>query len=143
MSGVEQYYNDILMGKNGSRQVLVNSRGKEVGTLSDVPAVPGKQLKLTIDLDLQIAAEEALEGKHGAIVAMDPRNGEILAMVSRPAFDPNEFAVHITRDEWNQLVHRSRQTAAEQSHPGATRARFGVQGYHVDGRPAGRHRAEP
>src|SRR5271169_6777896 len=104
MSGVEQYYNDILMGKNGSRQVLVNSRGKEVGTLSDVQAVPGKQLKLTIDLDLQIAAEEAMEGRPGAIVAMDPRNGEILAMVSRPAFDPNEFAVHITRDEWNQLV---------------------------------------
>ena len=104
MSGVEQYYNDILMGKNGSRQVLVNSRGKEVGTLSDVAAVPGKQLKLTIDLDLQIAAEEALEGKPGAIVAMDPRNGEILAMVSRPAFDPNEFAVRITRDEWNRLI---------------------------------------
>jgi len=104
MSGVEQYYNDVLMGKNGSRQVLVNSRGKEVGTLSDVPAVPGKQLKLTIDLDLQIAAEQALEGRPGAIVAMDPRTGEILAMVSRPAFDPNEFAVRITRDEWNQLV---------------------------------------
>ncbi len=104
MSGVEQYYNDILMGKNGSRQVLVNSRGKEVGTLSDVQAVPGKQLKLTIDLDLQIAAEEALEGRPGAIVAMDPRNGEILAMVSRPAFDPNAFAVRITRDEWNQLM---------------------------------------
>ena len=104
MSGVEQYYNDILMGKNGYRQVMVNSRGKEVGTLSDVPAVPGKQLKLTIDLDLQIAAEEALEGKSGAIVAMDPRTGEILAMVSRPSFDPNAFAVHITRDEWNALV---------------------------------------
>ena len=104
MSGVEQYYNDILMGKNGSRQVLVNSRGKEVGTLSDVAAVPGKQLKLTIDLDLQIAAEEALEGRPGAIVAMDPRTGEILAMVSRPAFDPNQFAVRITRDEWNRLV---------------------------------------
>ena len=104
MSGVEQYYNDILMGKNGSRQVLVNSRGKEVGTLSDVQAVPGKQLKLTIDLDLQIAAEEAMEGKQGAIVAMDPRSGDILAMVSHPAFDPNDFAVHISRDEWNQLV---------------------------------------
>ena len=104
MSGVEQYYNDILMGKNGSRQVLVNSRGKEVGTLSDVAATPGKQLKLTIDLDMQIAAEEALEGRPGAIVAMDPRNGEILAMVSRPTFDPNEFAVRITRDEWNRLV---------------------------------------
>src|ERR1700690_709818 len=94
----------MLMGKNGSRQVLVNSRGKEVGTLSDVAAVPGKQLKLTIDLDMQIAAEEALEDRPGAIVAMDPRNGEILAMVSRPAFDPNQFAVRITREEWNQLM---------------------------------------
>ena len=57
---------------------------------------PASSFELTIDLDLQIAAEEALEGKPGAIVAMDPRNGEILAMVSRPAFDPNEFAVHIS-----------------------------------------------
>jgi penicillin-binding protein 2 len=104
MSGVEQYYNDVLMGKNGSRQVIVNSRGREVGTLSDVAAVPGKQLKLTIDLDLQIAAEQALEGKPGAIIAMDPRNGEILAMVSRPAFDPNAFAVKVTREEWSQLI---------------------------------------
>src|SRR5215471_7516369 len=104
MSGVEQYYNDILMGKNGSRQVIVNIRGKEVGTLSDVPAQPGKQLKLTIDLDLQIAAEEALEGKPGAIVAMNPHTGEILAMVSRPAFDPNDFAVRVTRDKWNALI---------------------------------------
>jgi len=104
MSGVEQYYNDVLMGKNGSRQVLVNSRGKEVGTLSDVPAVAGKQLKLTIDLDLQIAAEAALEDKPGAIIAMDPRSGEILALVSRPAFDPNAFAVRVSRDDWNRLV---------------------------------------
>src|SRR5499427_8202657 len=104
MSGLEAYYNDILMGKNGYRQVLVNSRGKEVGTLTDVPAVPGKQLKLTIDLDLEIAAEQALEGRPGAIVAMDPRTGEILAMVSRPAFDPNAFAVKVTRDEWNALL---------------------------------------
>jgi len=104
MSGVEQYYNDILMGKNGFRRVLVNSRGKEVDTLGDVQAAPGKQLKLTIDLDMQIAAEEALAGRDGAIVAMDPRNGEILAMASRPAFDPNAFAVRISRDEWNKLV---------------------------------------
>src|SRR3954471_16422612 len=90
-SGVEQQYNDILMGKNGSRRVLVNSKGKEVGELSDSQAVPGKQLKLTLDIDMQIAAEEALEGKNGAIVAMDPRSGEILAMVSRPTLDPNSF----------------------------------------------------
>ncbi|HET8666705.1 MAG TPA: penicillin-binding protein 2, partial [Terriglobales bacterium] len=100
----ERQYNDWLMGKNGSRNAIVNSRGKEVGMLSQTPAVPGKPLKLTIDLDLQIAAEEALEGKNGAIVAMDPRNGEVLAMVSRPTYDPNAFAVRITRKEWNDLV---------------------------------------
>ena len=104
ISGVEQQYNQMLMGKNGSRQALVNSRGKEVGRLDETPAVPGKQLKLTIDIDLQIAAEEALAGKNGAIVAMDPRTGEILAMVSRPTFDPNDFAVRVSRDEWNKLV---------------------------------------
>jgi penicillin-binding protein 2 len=103
-SGVELQYNNILMGKNGSRQVLVNSRGKEVSQLGEQPAEPGKQLKLTVDIDVQIAAEQALEGKNGAIVAMDPRNGEILAMVSRPTFDPNDFAVHISREEWTKLV---------------------------------------
>jgi penicillin-binding protein 2 len=104
VSGVEKQYNQFLMGQNGSRRALVDSRGKEVGRLDETQAVPGKQLKLTVDVDLQIAAEEALEGKNGAIVAMDPRNGEILAMVSRPTFDPNDFAVRISRDEWNKLV---------------------------------------
>jgi penicillin-binding protein 2 len=103
-SGVELQYNQILMGKNGSRRALVNSRGREVGRLDETPAVPGRQLKLTIDVDLQIAAEEALGDRNGAVVAMDPRNGEILAMVSRPTFDPNDFAVRISRDEWNKLV---------------------------------------
>ena len=104
VSGVEKQYNQVLMGQNGSRRALVDSRGKEVGRLDETPAIPGKQLKLTVDVDLQIAAEEALEGKNGAIVAMDPRNGEILAMVSRPTFDPNDFAVRISRDEWSKLV---------------------------------------
>ena len=103
-SGVELQYNQMLMGKNGSRRTIVNSRGKEMSRLDETPAEPGKQLKLTVDIDLQIAAEEALEGKNGAIIAMDPRNGEILAMVSRPTFDPNDFAVHISRNEWNTLV---------------------------------------
>jgi penicillin-binding protein 2 len=106
-SGVELQYNDVLMGKDGSRRVLVNSKGKEVGRPKDnpnVPPIPGHKLRLTIDSDLQQAAEEALEGKNGAIVAMNPRNGEILAMVSRPTFDPNEFAVRISHDEWNRLT---------------------------------------
>src|SRR5881296_1970611 len=103
-SGVELEYNQVLMGKNGSRQVVVNSRGKEVGQLEEKPAEPGKPMKLTIDVDLQIAAEQALAGHNGAIVAMDPRTGEILAMVSRPTFDPNDFAVRIKHAEWAKLV---------------------------------------
>src|SRR5437868_10327449 len=103
-SGVELQYNQMLMGKNGSRRDLVNSRGREVSRLDETPAVPGQPLKLTVDVDLQIAAEEALEGKNGAVVAMDPRTGEILAMVSRPTFNPNNFAIRISRDDWNKLV---------------------------------------
>ncbi|MGA2002776.1 MAG: penicillin-binding protein 2 [Terriglobales bacterium] len=104
VSGVEKQYNNVLMGKNGSRRAIVDSKGREVGRLDETPAEPGKQLKLTVDLDLQIAAEQALDGRNGAIVAMDPRTGEILAMVSRPTFDPNDFAVKISRPEWNKLV---------------------------------------
>ncbi len=103
-SGVELEYNSILMGQNGSKQVVVNSKGKEVGQLDEKPAVPGKPLKLTIDIDLQIAAEQALGDRNGAVVAMDPRTGEILAMASRPTFDPNDFAVRISHTEWNKLV---------------------------------------
>src|SRR6202522_1281071 len=103
VSGVEKQYNDILMGKNGFRRAIVNSKGREVGRLDETPAEPGKQLKLTLDLDLQIAAEEAIEGKNGAIVAMDPHTGEILAMVSRPTFDPNQFAVRLTKAYWSQI----------------------------------------
>src|SRR6202161_3541814 len=63
VSGVERQYNTVLMGQNGSRRALVHSHGREVGHLDETPAVPGKQLKLTLDIDLQIAAEQALEGK--------------------------------------------------------------------------------
>ena len=104
VSGVERQYNNELMGTNGARRALVNSHGREVGLLGETDAIPGKPLKLTVDIDLQIAAEEALEGRNGAIVAMDPRTGEILAMVSRPAFNPNDFAVRVSRDQWNKLV---------------------------------------
>jgi penicillin-binding protein 2 len=82
----------------------VDSKGREVKVLGQVASQPGQKLKLTIDLDLQIAAEEALEGHNGAIVAMDPRTGEILALASRPTYDPNHFAVRVSREEWNRLV---------------------------------------
>src|SRR5579875_2973244 len=98
--GVEEAYDEVLRGTDGSRDVIVNSHGKEVGMMGQEMAVPGKDLKLTIDLDLQKAAERALEGKTGAIVAMDPHTGEILAMVSRPTFDPNQFAVRLSRAYW-------------------------------------------
>jgi penicillin-binding protein 2 len=103
-AGVEESYDPILRGIDGSRDVIVDSHGRELGALGIEPATPGKSLKLTIDLDIQKAAEEALGNRDGAIVAIDPRSGEVLAMVSRPTFDPNEFAIRIHRDEWNKLI---------------------------------------
>lgn len=102
--GVEEMYDQVLRGQDGSRDVIVDSHGREVGFLGIQHAVPGQDLKLTIDNDLQKAAELALGDRNGAVVAMDPRNGEILAMVSRPSFDPNLFAVKIDRGEWNKLI---------------------------------------
>ena len=103
-SGIEKTYDAILRGQNGSRDVVVNSHGREIGKLGETPAVAGKDLRLTIDLDLQMAAERALEGKNGAIVAMDPHTGEILAMASRPTFDPNEFAVRLSQAYWKSIM---------------------------------------
>ena len=104
VSGVERQYNNAADGKERSAARAGEQPWPRSGTAGETEAIPGKQLKLTVDIDLQIAAEEALEGKNGAIVAMDPRTGEILAMVSRPTFDPNDFAVRVSRDEWNKLV---------------------------------------
>ena len=102
-SGVEEAYDEILRGVDGSRDVIVNSHGKEVGVMGQELATPGQDLRLTIDLDVQMAAERALEGKTGAIVAMDPHTGEILAMASRPTFDPNQF-LHLSRAYWQTIV---------------------------------------
>jgi penicillin-binding protein 2 len=103
-AGVEQTYDQLLRGADGSRDVIVDSHGREVGILGTQHSTPGQDLRLTIDNDLQRAAELALGDRNGAIVAMDPRNGEILALVSRPSFDPNAFAVKIDRTEWNKLI---------------------------------------
>jgi penicillin-binding protein 2 len=94
-AGVEETYDKLLRGQDGSRDVIVDSHGREVGYLGVQHATPGTDLKLTIDNDLQKAAELALGDRNGAIVAMDPRNGEILALVSRPSFDPNAFSIRI------------------------------------------------
>ena len=102
-SGLERQYNDMLVGTDGMRRVIVNSIGKEMGRLSQQEAIPGKQIQLTIDYDLQQIAEDALAGKKGAVVALDPSTGEILAFVSRPAPDPNDFAIRVSKEEWQRL----------------------------------------
>lgn len=102
--GLEREYNDLLMGVDGQRQVVVDNRGQTREVLGLKDAVPGKDLQLTIDLDLQVVAELAMEGRKGAVVALDPRNGEVLAMVSRPTFDPNKFAVRIKPSDWREIA---------------------------------------
>jgi len=103
-SGIERQYNSILSGVDGMRRVIVNSRGKEVGSMTAIRPHAGRDLRLTLDLDLQLAAEQALGNRAGAVVAMDPRTGQILAMASQPAFDPNDFTHGIGRQQWQELV---------------------------------------
>jgi penicillin-binding protein 2 len=86
------------------RRVIVNSRGQEVGSMTAIDPVPGHDLRLTIDMDLQMVAEAALGDRAGAVVALDPRTGEVLAMSSHPSFDPNHFAHRIDKDEWQRLT---------------------------------------
>jgi penicillin-binding protein 2 len=102
--GLERQYNSLLRGIDGSRQVKVDNLGREREVLENKEAIPGKSLQTTLDLDLQSVAELALEDKVGAIVALDPRTGEVLAMVSRPTFDPNKFAVRIKSSDWKEIA---------------------------------------
>jgi penicillin-binding protein 2 len=102
--GIEKQYNDTLMGVDGQRQVVVDNRGTVRQTLAIKKAVEGKDLQLTIDLDVQTVAELAMQGKNGSVVALDPRSGEVLAMVSRPTFDPNKFAVRIKSKDWKEIL---------------------------------------
>ncbi|MGH9405132.1 MAG: penicillin-binding protein 2 [Terriglobia bacterium] len=103
-AGIEREYNAALSGEDGMRRVIVNSRGQEMGGMTAVSPRPGRDLRLTIDLDLQLAAEQALGSYPGAVVALDPRTGEVLAMVSQPSIDPNSFAGHVDPKEWHDLV---------------------------------------
>lgn len=103
-AGIEREYNDVLTGVDGQRQVIVDSRGRERGVIGIKEAKPGRSIRLTIDLDLQAAAELAMQGRTGAVVALDPRTGEVLALVSTPNYDPNKFAGHISAADWKELV---------------------------------------
>jgi penicillin-binding protein 2 len=103
-AGLERRLERWLRGLNGGQQVEVDALGRKLRILREVQEVPGSTVTLSIDLDLQLAAEEALEGKEGVIIALDPRTGEVLAMVSHPSYDPNAFARGIRPHEWRGLV---------------------------------------
>jgi len=101
--GLESRWEEFLQGQRGRQRVIVNARGTRVGELSSESEVSGSTLQLTIDRKVQQAADEALTDKKGAVVAIDPRNGDILAMSSSPRFDPNLFVGEMTTAQWKDL----------------------------------------
>ena len=123
--GLEKQYDKTLRGVDGQQRVQVDNLGHERQVETNQDSVNGKDLQTTLDLDLQSVAELSMEGKHGAVVALDPRTGEVLAMMSAPSFDPNKFTGRISRTDWNQLMNDpykpllNRATQAELA-PGST-----------------------
>lgn len=103
-AGLEKQYNDILTGREGKILEMVDSLGRPRAEISRTEPQPGRNLELSIDFDLQRKAEELLQGREGAIVAMDPRNGECLVWASSPSYDPNRFISRFSADEWLALV---------------------------------------
>ena len=105
-AGLERAYNRDLQGVDGDRYVIVNSRGREIDELNEVPPVDGRRLQLTIDYDVQRAVEDGFRASNfnGAAAVLDPKSGEILAMASLPAYDPNAFAIGIDGAAWSRLL---------------------------------------
>ncbi len=108
-NGIERQYHHWLTGKDGYQRFLVDNMGRQLEMIQQQNAVAGKDLKLTIDIDLQAVSELALEGRKGAIVAIDPRNGEVLAMASAPTYDANMFVMGFSDKEW-QLINDDPET---------------------------------
>ncbi|MCP4745933.1 MAG: penicillin-binding protein 2 [Desulfobacteraceae bacterium] len=102
--GIERSLDSFLRGKRGGRQVEVNATGRIIRVIDTVAANPGHNIALTLDAALQKTAEKALGENAGAVVAVDPRNGKILALASRPGFDPNVFVDGLTREQWQALI---------------------------------------
>ena len=102
-TGVEKFYEDVLHGRVGYEEVETNARGRVLRVLKRTDPIPGKDLTLTLDLDLQEAAEAALGGRRGAVVALQPATGEVLAMVSQPSFNPNLFVTGISFKAYGEL----------------------------------------
>ena len=116
---LEKAYDSYLRGKDGGRQVEVDARGRELDVLGATEPIPGANVTLTLDIRLQKALELELWDKRGSGVLMNARTGEILAMVSRPAFDPNEFSMRLTSDRWGEIV-------KDPGHPMQSRAMQGM-----------------
>ncbi|CAD5107632.1 penicillin-binding protein 2 [Zestomonas carbonaria] len=102
-TGVERFYEDQLHGKVGYEEVETNARGRVLRVLKRTDPIPGDDLVLSLDVNLQEAAEQALGGRRGAVVAIDPNTGEVLAMVSQPSFNPNLFVTGISFKDYGEL----------------------------------------
>ena len=102
--GIERYYEEILHGRIGHQEVEVNNQGRIIRTLDYTPPTPGKDLFLTLDIELQMIAKRALSGSRGAVVVMDPRTGGILAMYSNPSYDGNLFVHGISTTNYKKLL---------------------------------------
>ncbi len=102
--GVERVFDERLRGRDGERELVVDSHGRPREAFVREPAQAGASLRLTLDLDLQIRAQRALADQAGAIVALDPRDGAIRALASSPGYDSNLFARRLARDDWEKLI---------------------------------------
>lgn len=105
-TGVEKQYESSLVGKDGQLSEVIDNMGRSRGELERVDPKPGQDIELTLDFELQQKASTLLEGREGAIVILDPWNGEILALASYPTYDPNKFVTRFTPEEWMELVSR-------------------------------------
>ena len=103
ISGIEAFYEKVLRGKPGVHSIQVDAYGDEIKLLGDTARIDGNSLQLTTDHGLQEYADQLLAGRKGAIVALDPRTGGVLAFISKPAYNPNDFIDGISTDQWQKL----------------------------------------
>lgn len=108
--GLERMYETYLRGIDGEKRVEVDAMGREVRTLDMKDPIPGNNMYLNINLDVQMVVEKGLEGKRGGCIAVEPKTGAVVALASRPAFDPNKFASGITKQDWQAI-------ALDKTHP--------------------------
>ncbi len=142
-TGLERLFEEKLRGEDGYRLIEVNVRGRELRQMTTQKPVPGQRLILTLDAKVQAAGEKAFGEQAGAAVALDVRNGDVLALVSRPAFDPAQFARGINAAEWKALVENPRHPMTEQGAARSVPARFDLQDRGGAGSAGGRGGVSP